>query len=78
MCETSHAWQLSYPPHHTHTHTQEATQEDTGHREEEEDLLAVREMMDLTARDLLESQLLEEATVPSVSPLAMSHPRRYA
>ena len=61
-------------------HTQEATQEDTGHVEEEEEdlLVAVREMMDLTAHDLLESQLLEEATVPSVSPLAMSHPHRYA
>lgn len=34
-----------------------------------DELLAVREMMDLTAHDLLESQLLEEATVPSCSPL---------
>lgn len=33
-----------------------------------DELLAVKEMMDLTAHDLLESQLLEEATVPSCSP----------
>ena len=33
-----------------------------------DELLAVREMMDLTAYDLLETQLLDEATVPSCSP----------
>ena len=37
--------------------------------------MAVREMMDLTAHDLLESQMLDEATVPSCSPLSTNTAR---
>lgn len=59
------------------THTHLAWQATQGVSQEEE-LLAVREMMDLTAHDLLESQLLDEATVPSCSPLTTHPPRLFA